>query len=94
VDTRSPIVELRGVVKRFGQKTVLPGLDLAVRDGELLTLLTLLEPSGCGKSTIYFYNSSEYLAEEMLKKLTREWTPRRSGHRQTCGSRSSRTGSC
>ena len=49
MDTRSPIVELRGVVKRFGQKTVLPGLDLSVFEGELLTLLG---PSGCGKTTI------------------------------------------
>ena len=44
-----PIVELRGVVKRYGDKLVLPGIDLSVADGEFLTLLG---PSGCGKTTI------------------------------------------
>ncbi len=44
-----PIVELKGVVKRYGDKVVLPGIDLSVADGEFLTLLG---PSGCGKTTI------------------------------------------
>lgn len=44
-----PIIELKGVVKRYGDKVVLPGIDLSVRDGEFLTLLG---PSGCGKTTI------------------------------------------
>src|SRR5262245_45856626 len=43
-----PDLTLTGVVKRFGENTVLHELDLHVRDGELLTLLG---PSGCGKST-------------------------------------------
>ncbi len=42
-------VEFRGVRKAFGDHTVIPKLDLGVRDGELLVLLG---PSGCGKSTL------------------------------------------
>ncbi len=49
-DTASqPVAELAGVGKRFGDKVVLPPLDLAIRPGEFLTLLG---PSGCGKTTI------------------------------------------
>ncbi len=43
-----PAVALRGVVKRFGQNTVVDGIDLDVAQGEFLTLLG---PSGCGKTT-------------------------------------------
>ena len=44
-----PIVELKNVVKRFGEKTVLHGINLKIYNGEFLTLLG---PSGCGKTTI------------------------------------------
>lgn len=37
------------VVKRHGDNTVIPGLSLAVKDGEFFTLLG---PSGCGKTTL------------------------------------------
>lgn len=43
-----PIVELQSVSKSYRGKCVLPGLDLAVQEGEFLTLLG---PSGCGKTT-------------------------------------------
>ena len=42
------VLELEGITKRFGDETVVDDLDLAVREGELLTLLG---PSGCGKTT-------------------------------------------
>ncbi len=42
-------VEFQRVGKAFGGQTVIPALDLRVRDGELLVLLG---PSGCGKSTL------------------------------------------
>ncbi|TVP80542.1 sn-glycerol-3-phosphate ABC transporter ATP-binding protein UgpC [Thioalkalivibrio sp.] len=42
-------VEFEQVHKAFGGHTVIPALDLQVRDGELLVLLG---PSGCGKSTL------------------------------------------
>ncbi|WP_313430751.1 ABC transporter ATP-binding protein [Siminovitchia terrae] len=41
-------VEVKGAIKRFGSNTVLDGINLEVKKGELLTLLG---PSGCGKST-------------------------------------------
>ncbi|MCR8577364.1 ABC transporter ATP-binding protein [Streptomyces sp. Isolate_219] len=42
------LVEFRGLRRAFGATTALDGLDLAIRPGELLTLLG---PSGCGKTT-------------------------------------------
>lgn len=44
----TPLVEFAAVRKGYDGKTVLPGLDLAIREGEFLTLLG---PSGCGKTT-------------------------------------------
>jgi iron(III) transport system ATP-binding protein len=45
------VAELRiaALTKRFGDKTVLEGLDLVVPSGELLVVLG---PSGCGKTTL------------------------------------------
>ncbi|MCQ4162385.1 ABC transporter ATP-binding protein [Roseomonas sp. GC11] len=43
-----PAVEFRGVVKRYGPVTAVPGLDFTIARG---TLVTLLGPSGCGKTT-------------------------------------------
>ncbi|MGN1350882.1 MAG: ABC transporter ATP-binding protein [Anaerovoracaceae bacterium] len=45
---RSELIELRGIVKRFDDETILKSLDLSVKDGEFVTLLG---PSGCGKTT-------------------------------------------
>ncbi|HYH37455.1 MAG TPA: ABC transporter ATP-binding protein [Azospirillum sp.] len=42
-------VTIENVCKRFGARTVLDGLSLAVDDGECFTLLG---PSGCGKSVL------------------------------------------
>jgi ABC-type Fe3+/spermidine/putrescine transport system ATPase subunit len=42
------ILELQGVVKRYGPTLGVGPVDVDVRDGELLTLLG---PSGCGKTT-------------------------------------------
>jgi spermidine/putrescine transport system ATP-binding protein len=42
------IVELKKVVKRFGEVEVVKSLDLAIEKGEFLTFLG---PSGCGKTT-------------------------------------------
>jgi iron(III) transport system ATP-binding protein len=48
-DTTAPtVLSLTGIVKRFGEETAVDGVDLEVREGELLTLLG---PSGCGKTT-------------------------------------------
>ncbi len=45
----SPAVEVRGVVRRFGEVTALAGIDLTIGRGELVSLIG---PSGCGKSTL------------------------------------------
>jgi putative spermidine/putrescine transport system ATP-binding protein len=42
-------LHVNGVVKRFGQQTVVDGLDFAVKRGEVVSLLG---PSGCGKTTL------------------------------------------
>jgi ABC-type Fe3+/spermidine/putrescine transport system ATPase subunit len=42
------VVELRGCARDYGGVHAVAGLDLAVREGELLSLLG---PSGCGKTT-------------------------------------------
>lgn len=42
-------VELKNVVKRFGDVEVVHGIDLEIRDNEFIVLVG---PSGCGKSTV------------------------------------------
>jgi polar amino acid transport system ATP-binding protein len=44
----TPVIEARGVVKRFGATEVLRGVDMTVAPGEVLCLIG---PSGSGKST-------------------------------------------
>ena len=43
------LLEISGLVKRFGSETVLNGIDLSVHKGEVVVVLG---PSGCGKSTL------------------------------------------
>jgi heme exporter protein A len=43
-----PVIEVRKLVKRFGLKTVLRGLDFSVEPGEFVALLG---PNGAGKTT-------------------------------------------
>ncbi|MBM4478598.1 ATP-binding cassette domain-containing protein [Rhodococcus hoagii] len=45
-----PVVELATVTKSFGARRVLDGIDLAVRQGEFVSVIG---PSGCGKSTVF-----------------------------------------
>ncbi len=46
--TGEPIVELRGVTKRYGDVVALDGVDLEVRRGEIVAFLG---PNGAGKTT-------------------------------------------
>jgi polar amino acid transport system ATP-binding protein len=46
--TERPIVEVKGLVKKFGPVTVLKSIDFSMLEGELISIIG---PSGCGKST-------------------------------------------
>ncbi|MBX2864756.1 MAG: ABC transporter ATP-binding protein [Leptolyngbyaceae cyanobacterium MAG.088] len=48
-DDDAPILELKGISKRFGSNQVLDNIDLTVQPGEAVALIG---PSGTGKSTI------------------------------------------
>ena len=45
----SPLIEIRQLVKRFGDHTVLNGIDLELFAGDIKVVMG---PSGCGKSTL------------------------------------------
>ncbi|HNB25500.1 MAG TPA: ABC transporter ATP-binding protein [Alphaproteobacteria bacterium] len=49
MNTRSPVLELRGITKTFGTFTAVHGIDLTVAEGEFFTIVG---PSGCGKTTV------------------------------------------
>ncbi|MCS3843704.1 amino acid ABC transporter ATP-binding protein [Microbacterium sp. AK031] len=49
IDTHTPAIEIRGLVKSFGDNEVLKGIDLTVTPGEVVCVIG---PSGSGKSTL------------------------------------------
>src|SRR5262245_23151583 len=51
-------IEFRNVAKKFGNVEVIPGMNLAIEDGEFVALLG---PSGCGKSTSLFMLAGIYM---------------------------------
>jgi len=58
--TATPLLELRGVSKRFGAVQALGGVDFAVRGGEVVGLVG---DNGAGKSTLVKVMSGIYLAD-------------------------------
>ena len=44
-----PVLEIKHLVKRFGDQTVLKDITLTVEEGEVIVVVG---PSGCGKSTL------------------------------------------
>ncbi len=65
--TQTPIVELRGIGKNFGNITALSGVDLTVRAGEVACILG---DNGAGKSTLikiicglHTHDSGSYLVD-------------------------------
>src|SRR5262245_17846587 len=49
MDAQPPIIELRALGKDYAGVAAVAGIDLAVAEGEFVTLLG---PSGCGKTTV------------------------------------------
>ncbi|NQW11832.1 MAG: ABC transporter ATP-binding protein [Alphaproteobacteria bacterium] len=49
MSTEDPIIEIRGLTKRYGSLAAVDAVDLDIRRGEFFALLG---PSGCGKTTL------------------------------------------
>ena len=48
--TNHPLIEFRDVTKRFGNRTILSGVNLKIYDGEVTTIIG---KSGTGKSVLH-----------------------------------------
>lgn len=46
---KQPIVQFKGILKRYGKVTAVEKMDFEIEEG---SLVTLLGPSGCGKTTL------------------------------------------
>ena len=49
IDTKRPMVQFKGILKRFGKVVAVEKMDFDIEEG---SLVTLLGPSGCGKTTL------------------------------------------
>jgi len=48
-DSKQPMVQFKGILKRFGDVVAVEKMDFDIEEG---SLVTLLGPSGCGKTTL------------------------------------------
>ena len=48
-ETKHPMVQFKGILKRFGKVVAVEKMDFDIEEG---SLVTLLGPSGCGKTTL------------------------------------------
>lgn len=58
--TLEPVVQVEGLVKTFGEQTVLDGVHLEVYPGEMLVIMG---GSGCGKSTLLRHMIGTYIPD-------------------------------
>ena len=77
----APVIQLRGVVKRFGSITAVDGLDLDVPGG---ICLGLLGPNGAGKSTTMRLLTGQAIADEGEIRVLDHELPRESKEARAC----------
>ncbi len=65
-DDRTNMIEIEGLVKRFGDQTVLDGINLQVHPGETMVIMG---GSGSGKSTLLRHMIGTYAPDEGTVKL-------------------------
>lgn len=59
--TNSPTIKVCGLVKRFGDRTVLEGVTLDIQPGETMVIMG---GSGCGKSTLLRHMVGSFMPDE------------------------------
>jgi lipooligosaccharide transport system ATP-binding protein len=77
----APVIQLRGVVKRFGEITAVDGLDLEVPGG---ICLGLLGPNGAGKSTTMRLLTGQAIADEGEIRVLDHRLPEESKDARAC----------
>jgi ABC-type branched-subunit amino acid transport system ATPase component len=58
---QGPVLEVRGLTKRFGGLTAVAGLDFELREGEILGLIG---PNGAGKTTTFNIIAGAYASDQ------------------------------